>query len=246
MKTYVINLKTSTDRKRYMENLLIPYNDFLDVHFVEAVDGRQLSDEQLSKIWNQEATYKNYGRYMKGGEIGVSLSNRKCYGEIIKNNDEMALVFEDDVAFRDDVLRKILPLLVNVLRTEKPTVVLLSGSYWFTSFKKIPGTNYQLASVFEAMGAMSYLINQSAARKMLSVEKKYLADDWYNWKQNGIKVYALRPHIAGDMDLCGCVIAAGSEGWKRENLSFKNKIRAYYRGIIRRYLGSTKHWEARK
>ncbi len=246
MKTYVINLKTSTDRKRYMENLLIPYNDFLDVHFVEAVDGRQLSDEQLSKIWNQEATYKNYGRYMKGGEIGVSLSNRKCYGEIIKNNDEMALVFEDDVAFRDDVLRKILPLLVNVLRTEKPTVVLLSGSYWFTSFKKIPGTNYQLASVFEAMGAMSYLINQSAARKMLSVEKKYLADDWYNWKQNGIKVYALRPHIAGDMDLFGSVIAAGSEGWKRENLSFKNKIRAYYRGIIRRYLGSTKHWEARK
>lgn len=158
----------------------------------------------------------------------------------------MALVFEDDVAFRDDVLRKILPLLVNVLRTEKPTVVLLSGSYWFTSFKKIPGTNYQLASVFEAMGAMSYLINQSAARKMLSVEKKYLADDWYNWKQNGIKVYALRPHIAGDMDLFGSVIAAGSEGWKRENLSFKNKIRAYYRGIIRRYLGSTKHWEARK
>lgn len=246
MKTYVINLKTSTDRKRYMENLLIPYNDFLDVHFVEAVDGRQLSDEQLSKIWNQEATYKNYGRYMKGGEIGVSLSNRKCYGEIIKNNDEMALVFEDDVAFRDDVLRKILPLLVNVLRTEKPTVVLLSGSYWFTSFKKIPGTNYQLASVFEAMGAMSYLINQSAARKMLSVEKKYLADDWYNWKQNGIKVYALRPHIAGDMDLFGSVIAAGSEGWKCENLSFKNKIRAYYRGIIRRYLGSTGHWEARK
>lgn len=246
MKTYVINLKTSTDRKRYMENLLIPYNDFLDVHFVEAVDGRQLSDEQLSKIWNQEATYKNYGRYMKGGEIGVSLSNRKCYGEIIKNNDEMALVFEDDVAFRDDVLRKILPLLANVLRTEKPTVVLLSGSYWFTSFKKISGTNYQLASVFEAMGAMSYLINQSAARKMLSVEKKYLADDWYNWKQNGIKVYALRPHIAGDMDLFGSVIAAGSEGWKRENLSFKNKIRAYYRGIIRRYLGSTGHWEARK
>ena len=246
MKTYVINLKTSTDRKRYMENLLIPYNDFLDVHFVEAVDGRQLFDEQLSKIWNQEATYKNYGRYMKGGEIGVSLSNRKCYGEIIKNNDEMALVFEDDVAFRDDVLRKILPLLVNVLRTEKPTVVLLSGSYWFTSFKKISGTNYQLASVFEAMGAMSYLINQSAARKMLSVEKKYLADDWYNWKRNGIKVYALRPHIAGDMDLFGSVIAAGSEGWKRENLSFKNKIRAYYRGIIRRYLGSTKHWEARK
>lgn len=247
LNAYVINLKNSTDRRRHMENLLAPYNDFLDARFIEAVDCRGLPDWRLNEIWNQEATYKNYGRYMKGGEIGVSLSNRKCYGEMIKNNDEMALFFEDDVAFKDDVdLRKILSLLVNVLRTEKPTVVLLSGSYWFTSSKKISGTDYQLASVFEAMGAMSYMINQVAARKMLSVEKKYLADDWYNWRKNGIKVYALRPHIAGDMDLFGSVIAAGSEGWKRENLSFKNKIRAYYRGIIRRYLGSTGHWEARK
>lgn len=246
MKTYVINLKTSTDRKLYMENLLAPYKDFLNVHFIEAFDGRKLTEKQLDECWNQKETYKTYGRYMKGGEIGCALSQRKCYSELLKSEDEIALIFEDDVAFKNDVdLKSIILSIQNVLQTSKPTVVLLSGSYWFTR-KKVLDSHYQLASVYEGMGAMSYLINQSAARKMLSVEKKYLADDWYNWKQNGIKVYALRPHIAGDMDLFGSVIAAGSEGWKRENLSFKNKIRAYYRGIIRRYLGSTGHWEARK
>ena len=70
VKVYVINLKASTDRKQYIEQLLSPYQDFMDVHFVEAVDGRGLSDEQLSEVWNQKETYKTYGRYMKGGEIG--------------------------------------------------------------------------------------------------------------------------------------------------------------------------------
>lgn len=54
MSTYVINLKTSTDRKQYIEQLVSPYQDFMDVHFVEAVDGRGLSDDQLSEIWNQK------------------------------------------------------------------------------------------------------------------------------------------------------------------------------------------------
>lgn len=247
MKAYVINLKSSTDRKQYIEELLTPYQDFLDIHFVEAVDGRKLSDVELNEIWNQKSTYNTYGRYMKGGEIGVSLSNRKCYDDMIRAGDEMALVFEDDVAFKDGIdLRKVLLFMENVLRTETPTVVLLSGSYWFTRIKNLKSTKYQLASVFEAMGAMSYMVNQAAARKMFSIEKKYLADDWYNWKKNGIKVYALRPHIAGDMDLFGSVIAGGYEGWKRENLSFANKIRAYYRGIIRRILGRIGHWEERK
>ena len=246
MKAYVINLKSSTDRKQYMEKLLAPYNNFFDVHFVEAVDGRQLSDKELDEIWNQKATYRNYGRYMKGGEIGVSLSNKKCYEEMIKNDDDMALIFEDDVAFREGIdLRKVLSSLENILRTQKPTVVLLSGSYWFTKTENIPGVNYQLASIFEAMGAMSYLLNQAAARKMLAIEKKYLADDWYNWKRNGVKIYALHPHIAGDMDLFASVVAGGYEGWKRNNLSFANQIRAYYRAVIRRVLGRIGNWEKR-
>lgn len=71
VKVYVINLKTSADRKQYIEQLLSPYQGFMNVHFVEAVDGRGLSDEQLSEVWNQKETYKTYGRYMKGERLVV-------------------------------------------------------------------------------------------------------------------------------------------------------------------------------
>ena len=74
------------------------------------------------------------------------------------------------------------------------------------------------------MGVISYLVNRKGAKEILYAEKKYLADDWYSWKSNGIKVYALRPHIVGDFDLFGSVIADSYEGWKRKKLSFKNKI----------------------
>lgn len=246
MKSYVINLKTSIDRRQYMEKLLKPYNDFLDVNFIEAVDGRILSDKELNEIWNQDGTYNEYGRYMKGGEIGVALSQRKCYEEIIKNRDDMALIFEDDVVFKDGVdLRKVLDTLKIILQTNEPTIILLSGSYWFTKTLKITDTNYKLASVFEAMGAMSYLVNQSAARIMLNMKKVYLADDWYSWKRKGVNVYALHPHIAGDMDLFSSVIASGYEGLRRKNLPLLNKLRAYYRGVIRYFLGMIGKWEPR-
>ena len=185
MNTYIINLKSSTDRHQYIEQLLKLYCNILEVHFVEAVDGRGLSDHQLVEMWNQCETYKTYGRYMKGGEIGCALSHRKCYEEMLGNGDEVALVLEDDVVFEENAdVRGIITSVDMMLRTKKPMVVLLSGSYWYFRRKSLLVANCGLASVFEAMGAMSYMINRAAAEIMTEVDKKYLADDWYNWRGN--------------------------------------------------------------
>ena len=35
MNTYIINLKESTDRKRYMESVLKPYENFLNICFMK-------------------------------------------------------------------------------------------------------------------------------------------------------------------------------------------------------------------
>lgn len=247
VKVHVINLKTSTDRKQYIEQLLSPYQDFMDVHIVEAVDGRSLFERQLNELWNQKETYETYGRYMKGGEIGCALSHRKCYEEMLGNGDEVALVLEDDVVFEENAdVRGIITSVDMMLRTKKPMVVLLSGSYWYFRRKSLLVANCGLASVFEAMGAMSYMINRAAAEIMTAVDKKYLADDWYNWRGEGIMVYAVHPHIAGDFDMFKSDIAGDYEGWHRENLSSVHKIRAYYRAVVRRCLGRIGHWEKRK
>ena len=246
MNTYIINLKTSTDRKQYIEHLLSPYQDFIDVHFVEAVDGRALSDEQLNEMWNQKETYKTYGRCMKGGEIGCSLSHRKCYEEILKNGDDAALILEDDVVFKENAdIRKVVSTVEKLLCTQKPMIVLLSGSYWFFKEKSLPGVGFQLASVFEAMGTMSYMINLAAAKRMTSIDKKYLADDWYHWRDNGIKVYAVRPHIAGDVGMFESEIVMCGLGLVRRNISVMKKAQSYYQAVLRRFLGYIGNFEKR-
>lgn len=108
MKTYVINLKTSENRRIYMENLLSPYKDILDVCFVEAVDGRILTDKQLSSIWNLKGSYKTYGRFLRKGEIGCALSHKKCYREMLKSREDVALILEDDVVFQCDNVNEII------------------------------------------------------------------------------------------------------------------------------------------
>lgn len=173
MKTYIINLKTSLDRKEYMKKLLSPYEGFLDVCFVEAVDGRNLSKKQLMKIWNQDKAYKTYGRYMKGGEIGCALSHRKCYEEIWNNHDDVALILEDDVSFQDVDMENIIFSVSKILKIEKPIIVLLSGDYWYIR-KQMVVNGLQLVTVREAMGAIAYLMNRSAAKIMMSAEKDIL------------------------------------------------------------------------
>lgn len=247
MKAYVINLKTSINRKQYIERLLQPHHEVLDVCFVEGVDGRKLSQEQLRSIWDQDGTFRIYGRYMRGGEIGCALSHRKCYEEFCKSGDEKALIFEDDLSFQDVDVEKIISVVSQELQTNKPMVILLSGDYWYINkSKSFSGINRHLVRVYDGMGAIAYMVNRSAAEIMLSSDKKFLADDWYNWRRMGINIYALYPHIADQKDSLGTEISTAYEGIVRKNLTLLSKVKSYYRAVIKHLiLGRMKHFEKR-
>ena len=94
MNVYIINLKESTDRKRYMESVLQPYEDFLNIRFIEAVNGKNFSEEQIKNVWNQTGAFQVYGRFMRNTEIGCALSHRKCCEEMLKSGEEIALTGE--------------------------------------------------------------------------------------------------------------------------------------------------------
>ena len=245
MKAYIINLKKSTDRKAYMEDLFKPYKGFLEAHFVEGVDGRQLSGEQIGKLWNQRETYGIYGRKMGNAEIGCALSHRKCCGEMLENGDEVALIVEDDLVWQDADIKGIVSEAADFLKTQDAAIVLLSGDYWFTCKRR--WKNIRLAYVREAVCAQAYLINRKAARIILNMERKYLADDWYNIKGQGISLYGIYPHVADQnrRDF-GTVISSAYEGTIRKNLSFGRMIHSYYRAVIKRVLLHTGHFERKK
>lgn len=245
IKTYVINLKTSIKRKQYVDDLLSSYSDFLDVDFIEAVDGRNLSSSQLGKIWNQDDTYKTYGRFMKGGEIGCALSHRKCCETILKNGEDVALILEDDVAFLHPDISDVILSTAEILRTERPAVALLFGEYWYTIKKMKLDSRFSLVNVHDAIMTTAYMINRRAAEHLMNAPLKYLADDWYNLKRGRFTLYAVKPHIADTALFETEISGDGYSGTVRSNLSLPCLMNSYYRAMVRRLWGQIGHFEKR-
>lgn len=245
MKAYIINLEKSVDRRAYMETLLKPYKDFLDIQFVKAVDGRALTDAQVGEMWNQAGSYDVYGRYMNQPEIGCALSHRKCCEKLLKSGDDVCLIVEDDLVWQDSDVRNVILTSEKLLQTDNARIILLSGDYWFTRKREV-GT-ICLATIREAVCAQAYLINREAAKKVVNTDRKYLADDWFNFKKQGIELYGIYPHIADQnrRDF-KTVISASYEGTIRKNLSFMNMMHSYYRAIIKRMLSYIGNIERKK
>lgn len=238
METYVINLLRSRNRRAYMEKVLQPYGEFLKVHFVEAVDGQQFSADEIAEKWNFKEAYKNYGRRMSAGEAACALSHRKCCNEMLKHGDEVALILEDDVTFREDNLKALINAIESEVKNAKaPYIILLSGDYWWIR-KRQRGAELCLAKVYEAMGALSYVVNRKAAELIAAAPKEYLADDWYRWRRRGIRLYAVYPHVVDVSE-----IASEIEGGRyqcvdfRRNLSLPRRLQSYYQACVRQTYG---------
>lgn len=241
--TYIINLKDSIEKKEYITNLFAPYKNTFNLKLTEAVDGRNLSDAELRKIFNLEKAYQTYGRYLKGGEVGCALSHRKCCKEMIDSPEDIALVVEDDLVWQNVNVDKIAVEIKSFMSVGHPVIVLLSGDYWFTRIKKLD-CGLKLAHVREAVCTHAYMINRAAAKIILSTEKCYLADDWYSLTKSRIKLYGLYPHIADQnrRDL-NTEISTAYTGLVRKELSLAKRMYSYYRGAIKHVLYYTGHFE---
>ncbi|MBM6866530.1 glycosyltransferase family 25 protein [Bacteroides caecigallinarum] len=192
IKTYVINLETSKERKAYMDDVLKDLST-LDVEYVKAVDGRKMSLEEKNKYFDIKKFKERNSIEVRDGEIGCTLSHQKCYRKIVEENIPYALILEDDIEICGD-LNKAISSVCGYLMTEEPTVILLSGWFWYIS-KKIISDNYRLATVYSAFLTHSYLINNSAAKLLIEKRPYIVADDWTYIKNKGVKIKAILPHI---------------------------------------------------
>lgn len=109
---FIISLKDSTRRKEISARL----NSLeLDFQFVDAVYGKELTQEQLKQIDFEYYPQKYAAKKpLTLGEIGCALSHIKMYEYIVANNIPEAIILEDDAIvslyFKQilkDVLRKV-------------------------------------------------------------------------------------------------------------------------------------------
>ncbi len=239
--TYIINIKTSTARHQYMVDLLKDYS-FLNIKFVDAVDGRILSDTELNRMFDSEASYKKYGRKLNKGEIGCTLSHIKCYEKLIESDDIFALILEDDISIINDINILKDKRTEQLLIRETPTVILLSGDYWYYKAGSI-------CEVFSAVGGYSFIINKTAAKLLLADNPAFtVADDWDYIRSRGIKLYAFKPYLVDanlNMDQLSSDIKQEYWGAKKSKMSLKFLMKHLYCQLIKLFLFKINHFESK-
>jgi GR25 family glycosyltransferase involved in LPS biosynthesis len=128
---YVINLKRREDRLHsFYERINFPKEK---INIITAFDGKNYQDEpeELKQLYNRLSPRLN------PGEKGCFISHMMAYKDIIKNNYNFSLIFEDDCYFCEDFNNKI-----NMIINEMPkdTQILYIGGRGTPNFKMEPST----------------------------------------------------------------------------------------------------------
>lgn len=196
IKTYIINLPKDKARKESIlkETAAI---GCLDCEVIEAVYGKELSSDEVLQLFNEKKFVCNYSRTLLPGEVGATLSHRKCYEMLLASGYDVALILEDDATFAnkdmaDDILRKAL----HYIGGNEPRILLLHADFNSTDKGTDLKNGYSLYSVYDGLFATAYLINRNAARLLLDTERPYwVADDWYRFRKQGVKIYSIYPSV---------------------------------------------------
>lgn len=193
MHTFVVNLESSVERRKNVEKMLGNEN-LIEADFIGAVDGRKMNSDEREKVFNVDYSRKYYGREIRPGEIGCTLSHQKCYKKIVEDNIPYALILEDDINIVESISDN-LSYIEDILNTEVPTVVLISGRFYYTKSKSIPNTHKKIGTVVDAYLAHAYIINKEAAKMAIEEKPWFMADNWKYFMKKGIKIYGVIPHL---------------------------------------------------
>ena len=210
-KIFVINLKKSVDRKKHMEKVLSELP--IKVEFVEAIDGKELSDEEIFQVYD-EACKKNLSVSLTKGEIGCFLSHIKVWKKIKKQKLKEVFIMEDDIVIKDK--KAFLEILKNRNCFPKNWEIVLFAhgcsrytgqgnetSFLFYSFKIYK--QYKLKRFLgPAAGTLGYLLNQKAVEKLLkktSPKFKGTIDHFYTGNDRIINLYGIEPVIIEESNL---------------------------------------------
>lgn len=199
---FVINLAQAVERRKEIDRQL--QEQGIQAEFIEAVDGRRLSEEALHTRVNY-AKMQEVGWKLSPGEIGCALSHIKVLQTMIERNIPYAVVLEDDMTLAKDFSEILSPESFNQLKQDIPSdeshMVQLSyvrRAYFFGS-RVLQRTRYkQVKSYSATCSTMGYILTLGAARKLY--EERYPvwapSDDWsYNAKLGWIQLHAISPNI---------------------------------------------------
>lgn len=197
IKTYIINLKESTERREYVLAEVGKFK-FPDIEIVDAVDGREMSESEKQKCFDIKRFWYIEKRYPLPGEIGCTLSHRECYRRLLNSKEEFALILEDDVRFlaKEETVESLLKEAIGKI-PNRPYIMTLSRHMIYYPKSEYQVGQYSFCRVYHAWGTCAYLINRKGAEVMQGIGKAYyVADDYREMARLGIWVHGIYPMLA--------------------------------------------------
>lgn len=163
---WVINLKRSIERREYITRHLSELE--LQFDLIEAVDGKQLTPDELAAIYDREQAIEHTGRELTPSEIGCSLSHIKLYQKMVEEDLEEVIILEDDVVIQSDFLQILEHM--HLFPAAWELVLLYHGGAQISCWKKQAiYKQYQMVKFATiAYGTLGYMLKKDAARKLLA------------------------------------------------------------------------------
>lgn len=203
MKLFCINLKRSHDRRVKMECEFARLS--LPCEFIDAIDGRALTDAELCSVYAKWRALLRIGRELTRGEIGCVLSHLEFYRRVLVQKDGVGFVFEDDVSFDDDLPQALKLVEDRLSRTTEPMLVQVPGLPRDLpdngSLRDLDG----LVRAKSATGTYAYGVNRAAAQLLLGAFSRIrMPIDRYSYlvRRFGLMVYRY-PNQALTVDMHG-------------------------------------------
>jgi len=196
MKTYIINLARSSDRRDHMVRQLAKTR--VRYEFVRATDWRE-TDLDDTRLFDSEWLAREQARGMRPGHAAAALSHLEVCRRILADGGEYAMVLEDDITLPADLAElagavhphmataEVVLLFFSSLRpdfTSGPCTVMRTGSIQLPSSRSL----LQIADGCLPMGGGCYLITREACQRRVDAGLPIRAypDDWSAFYRDGV------------------------------------------------------------
>jgi GR25 family glycosyltransferase involved in LPS biosynthesis len=167
---FIITLERSIERRPQVER--IKTTSPVLCHEIDAVDGKQLSDSEVQKHVRRSMFKPRYPFTLRPGEIGVFLSHRKAWKEIVDRGLDAGLIIEDDVELHSNVFSRSFNLAASNIRPGQYFKFGIKNPGLQSAIGSLPAVTIRAPKVVP-LGATAQLVSREAAEKLLNCSEQF-------------------------------------------------------------------------
>ncbi|MDO6677990.1 glycosyltransferase family 25 protein [Shewanella sp. 4_MG-2023] len=233
-KVFVINLDKSTERMAFMQQQLEQLN--IEFERVPAVYGKELTEAEITAVFDQPSNLAKYDKVLNVGEIGCYLSHVNCWNMMLDQQLDFALILEDDSILSPDLLSLLKSVshlsaqwdYIKLCHGSKQKAVIdtleLDDGFSLSTCLKLPSsTRGQFVSI---AGAKKLLATAMPIARPVDIDIQF-------WFEKGLNCFVVRPFPVQEADFDSEICTLGNRNTTKKHplkriwqkLCFEIKVR---------------------